>query len=128
MSCISVLAAVDTASENRHAPSMALQTFTRRETGTMFLSAAVASASSAPAFAAGGFGQQLERDLNSRFLPGAEGLFTVIGFGSARVQGKVAMAAVVRLDWPPGWRSRRLDVVGDTPQDAYDQLFNTSLL
>ena len=64
------------------------------------------------------FTEQLVLDLNKALKPDCDGAFSV-----ARLSGQDVpfwqIEAVIRLDWPPGYRQRPYRAEGDDPGDVY---------
>ncbi len=65
--------------------------------------------------------------LNDRLNPDCAGKFSVPAFDIATVQDGLEMKAVVRMDWPPGWRRRRLAGVGGSEEAAFRSLFDACI-
>lgn len=99
---------------------------TRRSVTQILLAAPAFAAlpSVAPARSNLDWAEGLTAALNKRLEPGCDGRFRVTAFGQfRRDDGKYHFATVVRLDWPPGFRTRRYDAIRDTEDEAFRQLF-----
>lgn len=70
---------------------------------------------------------KLEDILNSYLGQGCKGKFTVPAFDVGSVQGDQVMQAVVRLDWPPGYRQRSFRTATPSSQDSFDELVRAVL-
>ena len=101
----------------------------RRDTGRLILAGTAAMVLPETALAQSNqpWARRLERELNDHLLPGCGGRFTVTGFGERRHKGREVMAAIVRMDWPPGTRQRRFDAAGDRKKATYNNLVNQAL-
>ena len=69
----------------------------------------------------------LQQGLNDHLVSDCDGKLTLSQFGMGNQGGRVAMASVIRLDWPPGIRSRRFDANGSDEQAVFEQLLNQAL-
>lgn len=101
---------------------------TRRDVSKLLLSGTAVGLSPLPLGAATPqeWAARFEKDLRSHLLPGCDGTLTLEAFGFESAE-RARMAAVVRLDWPPGMRKRRFDSVGDKPDTTYNALLNQAL-
>jgi hypothetical protein len=103
---------------------------TRRDSAKLFLAAAGVTV--LPGFAAAKsqehWAARLQEELNRHLLPGCDATLTLTAFGMGRRGGKVGMAAVIRLDWPPGNRQRRFDATETGEDRAFERILNTALL
>ena len=101
----------------------------RRDTGRLILAGTAALAAPTPGLAQSDrdLAGRLQQELNDRLFPGCAGQFTVTGFGSARRKGRDMMAALIRLDWPPGMRQRRFDASGDGKDATLDNIVTQAL-
>ncbi len=72
--------------------------------------------------------EKLGAALNGHLTPGCGGQFSVLDldYGNASGGGK-GMRAVVRLDWPPGFRQKPFVAGGADAQGAFDALVAASL-
>ena len=64
--------------------------------------------------------------LNEKLGPECDGTFTVLNFEQGRISGYPAMASVIQLDWPPGFRRRLIRSGGRTVEDAFRALIHNS--
>ena len=70
----------------------------------------------------------LQQELSTHLVPGCDGTLKLQTFDMRRRGNRVQMAAVIRLDWPPGYRTRRFDALGDKESAAYSAVLNQALL
>ena len=70
---------------------------------------------------------RLQAELDTHLMPNCDGKLTLKAFDVARPGGRVQMAAVIQLDWPPGVRRRRFDAFGDEEDAAFQALLNRAL-
>lgn len=98
--------------------------FTRRDTTKMLLGSAAATAF--PSVAGAGKREDwvaaIQKALASATRPGGGTRLTLTQFGFRKSGGRASMAAIVRMDWPPGIRTRRFDVRGASEQGAFEAL------
>ncbi len=105
-------------------------TLTRRDATKLALASAgaVALPRVAEARSNRAWARRLTKDMNRRLARGCDGRFSVTAFGQARrSDGQYHFAAIIRLDWPPGFRTRRYDGIKATENDAYDDLLAQAL-
>ena len=102
---------------------------TRRDTGRLILASTSLLAIPGVAVAQNNedLARQLQQEMNDHLLPGCGGQFRVTGFGAGRRSGRTVMAAIIRLDWPPGMRQRRFDAAGDNRPATYRNIVNQAL-
>lgn len=102
---------------------------TRRDATRLVLAGTALAVSPLPGFAATKeeWAIRLQADLNTHLLPNCNGKLTLDAFGAGRQQNKVQMAAIIRLDWPPGTRTRRFDAFGEKDEATYASLLNQAL-
>lgn len=102
---------------------------TRRDATKLVLAAPALALAPLPAAARSRmeWARQLQGDLDAHLLPGCNGKLTLTGFDAGRVSQRIQMAALIRLDWPPGMRQRRFDAFGDKEDAAYRALLNQAL-
>lgn len=102
----------------------------RRDTSKLLLAGALVPLVPGGSMAAGreDWVRRLQSDLDAHLISGCDGTLRLVGFGMGQRGGGVAMAAVIQLDWPPGFRRRRFDAQGDQAGAAYEQLLNEALL
>ena len=96
--------------------------WTRRDATKLLVAGASLAATPLPVAAASNeeWADRLAADLNGTLSPGCDGVFSITQFGQLRRDdGKTHLAAVVRLDWPPGFRTRRYDAIKPSEKDAY---------
>ena len=103
---------------------------TRRETSKLLIGGAAAMASASPASAflhkKPDWPVRLQQDLDGHLLPFCDGKLTVTGWGMKPGQ-RVVMASIIRLDWPPGRRTRKFQATGDEAEATYNALLNQAL-
>lgn len=69
----------------------------------------------------------LQQALNDHLVSDCDGKLTLNRFGMGKRGGRVVMVSVIRLDWPPGMRSRRFEASGSSEQAVFNQLVNQAL-
>ena len=96
---------------------------TRRDTTRLLLAGTAVSLLPAPALARsrGAWERHLRRQLKTSLLPGCDGKLTLLGFDKQTKDDKVWMQCDIRLDWPPGYRTRRFEAT-EPDEDASFQL------
>ncbi len=60
--------------------------------------------------------------LNNELRPGYIGRFSVLAFDMGMQNDRLVTQAVVRMDWPPGYRKRTLSGLGSTQEQAFSAL------
>lgn len=102
---------------------------TRRDATKLVLTGAGLALAPVPARALtnGEWAMRLQDRLNAALTPGCGGSFKVAAFGQAQPQGRVRMAAVIELTWPPGFRRRRFDAFGDSDAGTFAALEDDTL-
>ena len=97
---------------------------TRRETTKLILGTAVAGALplSAGAATRDEWAAAMGQALKSATVPNTHTELTLAAFGFGRKGGTAGMSAIVRMDWAPGFRTRRFVVRADGEQAAFKEL------
>ncbi|NNE79584.1 MAG: hypothetical protein HKN18_04845 [Silicimonas sp.] len=102
---------------------------TRRDTAKLVLAGAAMPLVPRAAFARQpeDWARLLQRRLDEHLVTGCDGKLTLVQFGMARRSGKSYMVGAIRLDWPPGYRSREFRADGPDDQAVFDHLLNLAL-
>lgn len=108
-------------------------TLSRRDTTKLILSGTAFLASSGPSAAffhsekEVDWPTRIQAELDRHVLNGCEGKLTLTQFDMQPVQGGLRMASIIRLDWPPGYRTRRFDASGDDASATASAMLNKAL-
>lgn len=116
-------------------PGQALQmSLTRRDATKLVLAGPALAAGAGPAAAflhrrraPDDWPSRLQAELDAHLMPDCDGKLTLKAFDMARPGGRVQMAAVIQLDWPPGLRRRLFNAFGDEEDAAFQALLNQAL-
>lgn len=102
---------------------------TRRQTTGLLIASGTASLIPAAVLAedADTLARKLTEALNGRLKRGCGGQFTTTGFELGGTRKNVVMRSVIRLDWPPGMRTRGFRSTGANQQEAITDMFRQSL-
>ena len=102
---------------------------TRRQTTGFLLASATAPLMPGAAVAedAESLARKLSEALNGRLQSGCGGQFFTVRFKLEGTRKNVVMRSVVRLDWPPGLRTRAFRSTGGNQQEAITAMFRQSL-
>ena len=99
---------------------------TRRQTTAMIVAASVnpglAFGQSKRVRSDQDFAEMLASILNDALRPGYSGRFSVLAFDNGKQNDASVMEAVVRMDWPPGYRRRVFSGMGSTEERAFSVL------
>ncbi|MEO9826976.1 MAG: hypothetical protein ABJF50_21460 [Paracoccaceae bacterium] len=90
-------------------------------TGSLLLPS-VAKAETAESLA-----RKLGDALNGRLTPNCGGRFSTVKFKLEGTRKDVIMRSVLRLDWPPGARTRNFRSTGGSQQEAIVKMFHDAL-
>ena len=96
----------------------------RRDTTRLLFGGAAAAALPLPANAASReeWVAAMQQALTKATRPGGSTKLTLAKFGFGKRGHRVAMSAVVRMDWPPGYRSRRFEARGEGENAVFREL------
>lgn len=102
---------------------------TRRQTTGFLLAIATAPLipTAAAAEDADSLARKLSEALNGRLQSGCGGQFSTVRFQLEGTRKNVVMRSVIRLDWPPGLRTRGFRSTGGSQQEAITAMFAQSL-
>ena len=102
---------------------------TRRQTTGFLLASATASLIPTAAVAEDEetLARKLSEALNGRLQSDCGGNFSIVGFKLEGTRKNVVMRSVIRLDWPPGLRTRGFRSIGGNQQEAITAMFRQSL-
>ena len=96
----------------------------RRDTTKLIVAGAAATALPGAAKAASreDWVRDVQRALREATKPGGATKLTLTRFGFGKKRRRVAMSAVVRMDWAPGHRIRRFEVRGKGETLVFNEL------
>lgn len=96
----------------------------RRDTTKLIAAGAAAAALPRAAKAASreAWIRDVQRALRKATKPGSATKLTLTRFGFGKRGRRVAMSAVVRMDWQPGYRTRRFEVRGKGETLVFNEL------
>lgn len=102
---------------------------TRRDTTRLLLAGAASLAIPPTALAATAeeWRQAFEGALDAAMIPEQGTRLTLVHFGFGRKSGWAGFSAVVRMDWPPGMRTRRFDATAEGERETFKALVESML-
>lgn len=102
---------------------------TRRDTTMMLLAATAASSLPGRARAASAeeWKRALEQALDAASVTGKGTRLSLVDFGFGKKSGWSGFSTVVRMDWPPGMRTRRFDLTAEGEQQTFKRLIGMIL-
>lgn len=108
--------------DKRPGPGHSALMITRRDTTKLLLGSAIATA--LPGGAGAASRDEWIRALNIALGQATRGKtrLRLTGFGVQTTRRQTVMAAVVRMDWPPGFRTRPFNITADTEKEAFNTL------